>query len=214
MDTAFDRLDAGAWVALEGAFEALRAEGLPCGAAIVDAAGALLARGRNHVYDPATGRETLERTPLAHAEMNALARIPSEADLSGATLWSTQQPCSMCIAAISFCGVGTTRYLAADPAFVAKDDARAGVVSDPTLGHPELTAWAILSNALFLQPAIRLGNEGRLAVNHEVEPETVIAAQLVAANPSDELRDLVDALWSRLVSLADQRRARLGLADA
>ncbi|MGB8361677.1 MAG: hypothetical protein WCE80_09785, partial [Acidimicrobiia bacterium] len=73
MDTAFDRLDAGARVALEGAFEALRAEGLPCGAAIVDDAGALLARGRNHVYDPATGRETLEATPLAHAEMNALA---------------------------------------------------------------------------------------------------------------------------------------------
>ena len=71
----------------------------------------------------------------------------------------------MCTAAIAFCGVGTTRYLAADPAFVATDDVRAGVVEDPTVGQPELAPWAILANALFLQPAVARGHQQRLERN-------------------------------------------------
>jgi tRNA(Arg) A34 adenosine deaminase TadA len=145
-ETELGALETVAWVALEGAFEALVAGGLPCGAAISDATGQVVARGRNHAYDPVTGSDVLEGTPLAHAELNALARVPTPRDLSGDTLWSTQQPCAMCTSAIEFCGVGDTRYLAADPAFIATDDMRAGVLNDPTRDHPELTVWAILAN--------------------------------------------------------------------
>ena len=74
-ETELGALETVAWVALEGAFEALGAGGLPCGAAISDANGRVVARGRNHAYDPVTGSDVLEGTPLAHAELNALARV-------------------------------------------------------------------------------------------------------------------------------------------
>src|SRR6266699_1641172 len=90
----------------------------------------------------------LEQTPLAHAELNVLARVSSDRDLGRDTLWSTQQPCSMCTAAIQFCGVGNTRYLAADPAFLGTDDVRAGKIVDPTLGDPTLGPWAVLATLM------------------------------------------------------------------
>ncbi len=124
LTTAWEDLDPGARTALDEAFKAWRAGGLPCGSAVVDISGAVLARGRNHAYDPPTGSDILEGTPLAHAEMNAMARLDTARDLSTDVLWSTQQPCAMCSAAIEFCGLGSTRYLAADPAFLAGDDPR------------------------------------------------------------------------------------------
>jgi tRNA(Arg) A34 adenosine deaminase TadA len=194
---------------LEGAFEAWRAGGLPCGAALVAEDGSVVARGRNHAYDPPAGTDPLEGNPLAHAELNVLARLPTERGLARDTLWSTQQPCSMCTAAIAFCGAGTTRYLAADPAFAATDDVRAGAVEDPTVRWPELTPWAILANALFLQPAVDRGHRERLERNRRVEPETVDAALVIAALPAaDTLGSLVDELWPQLTEWAAARRGR------
>ena len=206
-----DHLAAGAWAALEGAFAAWRAGGLPCGAALAAADGSVVARGRNHAWDPATGTDPLEGNPLAHAELNVLARLASDHDAAAETLWSTQQPCSMCTAAIAFCGVGTTRYLAVDPAFVATDDPRAGVVDDPTRDEPELGPWAVLANALFLQPAVERGHQQRLDRNERVEPETVAAARAVAGLPAPEtLDELVDQLWPQLTAWAEDRQQRLG----
>lgn len=204
--TAWEDLDPGARTALEEAFIAWRAGGLPCGSAIVDVFGAVLARGRNHAYDPPTGTDILEGTPLAHAEMNAIARLDTDRDLSTDVLWSTQQPCAMCTAAIEFCGLGSTRYLAADPAFLAGDDPRAGVVADPTVEYPELTSWALLANALFLQAAIARGNQERIERNESHEPETVALARQVAASPDPP--DL-PALLAHLGSFEDLAIRRL-----
>ena len=52
-------LGAAGWRALEQAYEALTAGGLPCGAALADAAGAVVACGRNHAYDPLSGDDPL-----------------------------------------------------------------------------------------------------------------------------------------------------------
>lgn len=71
----------------------------------------------------------------------------------------------MCTAAIAFCGVGHVRFLAADPAFLATEDERGGKLVDPTFEHPELTVWAIIANAMFLQPAIARGDSSRLDRN-------------------------------------------------
>ena len=210
IETELGALDTAAWVALEGAFEALVAGGLPCGSAISDQTGQIVAKGRNHAYDPVTGSDVLENTRLAHAELNALARVRTSRDLSGDTLWSTQQPCSMCTSAIEFCGIGETRYLAADPAFIATDDKRAGSINNPTTRSSELTGWAILANTLFLQPRIAKGDTSRLARNNANEPETIAAAQsLAAVLPIQHLADLVGVLATDLESLALQRRRRM-----
>ena len=203
-------LDRGAWAALEGAYDALVAGGLPCGAALADADGTVIVSGRNHVYDAATGTDVLEATPLAHAELNVLAKIAHTRDLSNDTLWSTQQPCSMCSAALAFCGVRSIRFLAADPAFAATTDFRGGEVNDPTIERPELTAWAILANALFLQPSVARNDTARLARNEAIEPETVIAARSLVDWPrGNGLEELVQATWVQLMDLAAKRRERL-----
>ncbi|HEY6635164.1 MAG TPA: deaminase [Acidimicrobiia bacterium] len=209
LSTVWEDLDPGARTALEEAFIAWRAGGLPCGSAIVDVSGAVLARGRNHAYDPPTGSDILEGTPLAHAEMNAIARLDTARDLSNDLLWSTQQPCAMCSAAIEFCGLGSTRYLAADPAFLAGDDPRAGVVADPTVKHPELTSWALLANALFLQAAISRGNHERIERNESHEPETVALARQIAAAPDPPDLPALFAHLPDLDELATRRLDRL-----
>ena len=209
-DTTRDRLASGAWAALEGSFAAMIAGGLPCGAALVDQTGTVIAGGRNHAYDVRNGDDILEESPLAHAELNVLARVPTSRDLTHDTLWSTQQPCAMCTAAIAFCGVGHVRFLAADPAFLATEDERGGQLVDPTFEHPELTVWAIVANAMFLQPAIARGDSSRLDRNRTVEPETVEAAEMIALRPqADNLAAMVDAMWNSLFGFANRRDERL-----
>jgi tRNA(Arg) A34 adenosine deaminase TadA len=209
-NTSRHTLASGAWAALEGAFTALIAGGLPCGAALVDPTGTVIARGRNHAYDARTGDDIIEETPLAHAELNVLARVPTSRDLTHDTLWSTQQPCAMCAAAIAFCGVGHVRFLAADPAFIATDDVRGGALIDPTSEYPELTVWAIVANALFLRPTIVRGDSLRLERNRSAEPETVEAAEMIARQPRrNDLAEMVDAMWNALLVLANRRVERL-----
>ncbi|HYT11464.1 MAG TPA: nucleoside deaminase [Candidatus Nitrosopolaris sp.] len=209
-------LDPGAWRALERALDALRSGGLPCGSCLVDSDGNVIAEGRNHAYDPVSGSDLLEQTPLAHAELNVLARVSSDRDLGRDTLWSTQQPCSMCTAAIQFCGVGNTRYLAADPAFLGTDDVRAGKIVDPTLGDPTLGPWAVLATLMFLHPAIEHAgaNSPRVQRNRLLEPEATDLALAVHneqqfSATTDGLDDVAAGLWSRLHAVSEARSRRL-----
>jgi tRNA(Arg) A34 adenosine deaminase TadA len=208
--------DQGAWRALERALDALRAGGLPCGACLVDSDGNVIAEGRNHAYDPASGSDLLEQTPLAHAELNVLARVSSDRDLGRDTLWSTQQPCSMCMAAIQFCGVGKTRYLAADPAFLGTDDIRAGKIVDPTVDDPTLGPWAVLATLMFLHPAIERGGvkSPRVQRNLPLEPEATDLAIAVHREKlftaaTRGLEEVAAGLWSRLSAASDARSRRL-----
>ncbi len=79
--------------------EAARGD-FPFGAVIVRA-GEVLAKGRN------LGKTNND--PTAHGEMMAIrgfvARRPA-AELSGATLYTSGEPCAMCMGAIIWCGIG------------------------------------------------------------------------------------------------------------
>jgi tRNA(Arg) A34 adenosine deaminase TadA len=78
--------DAALLRCLELAHQSFLAGGLPVGAVIVAAGGKRASEGRNRAYDPAGGTDRLQRSPIAHAEMNALAGIGTGAELSGMTL--------------------------------------------------------------------------------------------------------------------------------
>jgi tRNA(Arg) A34 adenosine deaminase TadA len=218
-------LGAAGWRALEQAYEALTAGGLPCGAALADAAGAVVACGRNHAYDPLSGDDPLQGTPLAHAELNVLARVRTDRDLSADTLWSTQQPCAMCTAAIEFCGVGRTRYLAAAPAFLGTSDPRAGIMVDPTRADPALAPWAALANAMFLWPTIsRTGPGGEhIRRNRRADPEFTDLAVEVFGDDSLGVAGVAGMagfaavaarLWPRLADAAARRATRLNSPSA
>ncbi len=214
-DVAKGKLPVGAWRALEKAHEAVASNGLPCGAALVDDAGVVVSEGRCSAFDLREGgTEPLGTTPLGHAEMNVLAAVPTSRDLSDVTLWSTQQPCSMCTAALDFVGVGSVRYLAADPAFQGTSDPRAGQILDPTASEQDLEPWAILGNALFLQGSLgRYGTEGGAVVrNLATEPETAelaIALWSEGVFAGDDLEPIAEAIWPRVLTAAQKRRQRL-----
>ncbi len=96
--------------ALDQARLALATADVPVGAVVVDAAGALVATGRN-------AREA-EQDPTAHAEVLALraaARAVGSWRLSGLTLVVTLEPCTMCAGAAVLSRIDRVVYGAADP---------------------------------------------------------------------------------------------------
>jgi tRNA(Arg) A34 adenosine deaminase TadA len=201
---AWRALDVAASRSLELAHQALLAGGLPVGSVVRDAAG-IVAEGRNHAYDVATGEDPLERTRLAHAEMNALARVDTDADLAGLTIWSTQQPCQMCQAAIDFVGIPSLRVIATDP-------------SD--LGRHAIEAlddmWVVLATAMFLVGSIRFRwmEHPTVLSSRRREPEAGEFAVIAATSPAHPLSDgrplrpAVDVLWTEFVSATEHRHSR------
>lgn len=197
---------------LELAYRTLLGGGLACGSVITDAEGMIIAEGRNRAYDPPGGDGILQGTPLAHAELNALAEIRTERDLGDCVLWSSQQPCSMCAAAAGFVGVAGVRYLAVDPAFIGTEQSGAGAPLDQAAQvAPE---WPLVANVLFLHNIIvkrRSGSEA-VARNLEIEPETTgLAIEVVEARTfiHDDLLAGLAPLWSRFVEAAASRTRRI-----
>ena len=213
--TAWHDLEPAARRALELAYASLAGGGLACGAVITDPIGRVVAEGRNRAYDPPGGADALQGTPLAHAEMNAFAAVPTERDLADCTLLSTQEPCSMCTAAARFLSVGTVRHLAPDPWALASGQPDSGLSAGPAAD-----LWVVTANLLFLlSVASRAGvDHPTVAANRELEPETtavvldLIADGLVAPTWT-EGRTLAAALpdcWDRVTAAAAGRGRRLG----
>ena len=102
------------WLAcLEGAWEAFLAGTIPVGAAVVAPGGAVVASGRNRIFDP-PGRG-LAGSRLAHAEIDALAQLPNSARYRDHVLYSTLEPCLLCVAATLHATVGRIEYATVDP---------------------------------------------------------------------------------------------------
>jgi tRNA(adenine34) deaminase len=96
--------------ALAEAAAALGTADVPVGAVVLDAAGTVVARGRN--------RREADADPTAHAEIVALraaARAAGEWRLDDHTLVVTLEPCTMCAGAITAARIGRLVYGAADP---------------------------------------------------------------------------------------------------
>jgi tRNA(adenine34) deaminase len=116
---------------------------VPVGAVMLDAAGTVIARGRN--------RREADGDPTAHAEIVAIraaARSVGEWRLDGLTLVVTLEPCTMCAGAVTAARLSRLVYGAADP--------RAGavgslwdVVRDQRLGPvPEVVGGVLADECL------------------------------------------------------------------
>jgi tRNA(adenine34) deaminase len=83
---------------------------VPVGAVVLDAAGAVTARGRN--------RREVDADPTAHAEIVAIRQAAQQAGrwrLDGCSLVVTLEPCTMCAGALSAARMSRLVYGAADP---------------------------------------------------------------------------------------------------
>lgn len=202
IDAMWREADGALLRCLELAHESFRAGGLPVGSVIVASDGEQIGEGRNRAYDPAGGTDRLQRTPIAHAEMNALAAVDTATELGGLRLWSSHRPCSMCAAACAFTGVGSVRFIAPDPSEDDKDD-------DPPGIEPE---WVVIANLLFLSGiAAYSGSSAPMIIRaRQREPEVVELMQVMgdAALRPAGLRDALAPFWPQVQDAARKRGTR------
>ncbi|MFZ6004975.1 MAG: nucleoside deaminase [Actinomycetota bacterium] len=113
-DAVWRSLDHALVEALRLGWEAFQTGNIGVGAVITDTGGAIVAAGRNRVMEPEPPLGEVAGCSLAHAEMNALARIPFRAPRE-LTLTTTLQPCFQCAAAIRMAPIAHLRIAGADP---------------------------------------------------------------------------------------------------
>jgi len=100
---------------VEEAWTAYCAGSLPIGAVVTDAAGNIIVRGRNRIFERRAEARQVHGHRLAHAELNALLNLEDHIDPAGCVLYSTTEPCALCAGAIGMSGVQTVKYAACDP---------------------------------------------------------------------------------------------------
>jgi tRNA(adenine34) deaminase len=101
---------------VEEAWEAYRSGSLPIGAVVTDAHGSLLSRGRNRIHEHSGPPGAVFGHKLAHAELNALLSLDHhEYDPRTCVLWSTTEPCPLCVGAARMSEVGGLRYASREP---------------------------------------------------------------------------------------------------
>jgi len=94
-------------------WEAYLACTIPVGAVVVDGSGAIVARGRNRTLDEDADGQ-FGHSPLAHAEINAVLGLGSPATGDEMTVYSTLEPCHLCLSAMYTTRVARVRYAAVD----------------------------------------------------------------------------------------------------
>lgn len=111
----WEQLPAPWQAAIEQAWEAYCHGSVPIGAVITNAQGHIIAQGRNRIYDQAAAHGRVNGSRIAHAEIDALAGFDVKyADPRSCVLYSTMEPCPMCIGAMRMCLIGRVHYAARD----------------------------------------------------------------------------------------------------
>ena len=209
----FDRLPPWWRACLDLAWEAHLAGSLPIGAVVVTADGRVAARGRNRLAEPhehaphLPGTPYLTGTPLAHAELNALLAMGGDAPHPRPTLYTTMEPCPLCMGAARMMGMARVVFAARDPwagCSAMADEVPYLRERGPTVHGPE----AGLEDPLIVwQTAIHLRTYGEdeffLRRWRETLPDAVAAGVRLAASGALEAlgrrRAPTAAVWAALV---------------
>lgn len=101
---------------LELAIEGYNAGSLGIAAVVVDPRGTIVSSGRNQLMDNLESCNAIRMTSIAHAEINAVNNIPAEnQQKKGMTLYTTVEPCPMCLGAIVMSRIRKIIIGSADP---------------------------------------------------------------------------------------------------
>lgn len=107
---------------VEEAWSAYTAGSLPIGAAICDDGGRILARGRNRIHERQAEGGALCGHRLAHAEINALLLLPwDQIDPAACALYTTTEPCPLCVGAVRMTRLRRVFFAARDGAAGSAD---------------------------------------------------------------------------------------------
>lgn len=103
-------------VCLEETWNACRAGAVPVGAVVATTDGEILARGRNRIPERSAPDGLVRGNPLAHAELNALITVDYSAhDPHTLHLYTSLEPCPLCMGAFYMSGLRSLHYAARDP---------------------------------------------------------------------------------------------------
>ena len=97
---------------LELAWESFKNNSLPIAAIIIDTNGNVVTTGRNQMFE-----QTMKNKKMAHAEMNALMNLPYDEhpDIRKYTMYTTTEPCPMCMGSIVMSDLRKVQIAMADP---------------------------------------------------------------------------------------------------
>ena len=105
-----------AWRAcVELAWEAYRAGSLPIGAVVADAEGRVVSAGRNRIHERSGPSGAIFDHKLAHAELNALLSLEGQEDPRACVLYTTTEPCPLCVGAARMADVGGLEFASREP---------------------------------------------------------------------------------------------------
>jgi tRNA(adenine34) deaminase len=196
------------------AWEAYGAGTIPVGAVLVDGAGAVVAEGRNRVYERAAPAPQIANSLLAHAEVNALVALDPERRYEDHVLYTALEPCLLCVGATVMATVGRIRYAGADP-YGGADGSVTGVNPHVErvplrLEGPREDAFGLLASALLPAFFLHRKEDGEVVrAFRERAPGTLaVAHALLAAQAPDRaaagvaLPDVLPDLWPTLVQTA------------
>ena len=187
------RAGPSAWSDLEGpwttcfnlAWEAYRAGTVPAGAVVTDGAGDVVARGRSRVHDREAPPGRFCNSPLAHAEIDAVLLLPPDVRYEHHTLWTTLEPCLLCVGAVVTACVGTVRWASSDP----YAGATGAVCENPHTarlplggGGPLDGPMGLVGAVLHLEPFVRNNPRGAVVAAYRLRaPQAAVAAETLAA---------------------------------
>jgi tRNA(Arg) A34 adenosine deaminase TadA len=97
------------------AWEAMLAGTTPVGCVVLDEDGRVAVRGRGRRYTVDNVPGQLSNSHLAHAELNALAQLSPTRRYEDFTVYTTLEPCLLCVGAAVMATVGRVEYAGADP---------------------------------------------------------------------------------------------------
>jgi tRNA(adenine34) deaminase len=107
----------GPWQAcIDQAWQAYCSGSVPIGAAIADGEGQVLAVGRNRIFEPrAAAHPYIAGNRLAHAEVNAVLTLDNSIDAHTCILYTTTEPCPLCVGALTMANIRCFHYASRDP---------------------------------------------------------------------------------------------------
>jgi tRNA(adenine34) deaminase len=182
--TPWDELTPTWRACLKLAWDAYGRNTTPVGAIVVDGAGRTVAEGANARY-AASGDGSLAGSHLAHAEVVALGRLSSERSYADHVLYTTLEPCLLCVGAAVMSSIGRVHWAGVDPyggATGVRLGTNAHLRRDITAFEgPADDVLGTFAAALHVEFYLRRKPEGHVVAAYAAAtPELVVAARTLA----------------------------------
>jgi len=198
---AWDALDSPWRLAFQLAWEAYRGGTVPVGAVVIGGDGRLIGKARDHVYDTVPNAAVIHGNRLAHAELIALTKLDAYERYEDAVLYSTVEPCAMCVGAVITATVGSVRYASSDPYGGAAGQVPVNDQTDrlPVRFEGPLPGpLGLIGAVLRLELYLRTNPDARLVITHRRRFHEAVAV-------AEELKagDVLDTFARNGASFAD-----------